>query len=101
MATKTQLTPSTFAVPTIYSTYAQITFNIIYNVWWIASVNLSTTSCVNPRDAGNGTAIFKAGLTVNLIKTSTGGYNLKVSGDIVDLGSTYTLTNFPIGSYTP
>ena len=41
------------------------------------------------------------GLTVNLIKTSTGGYNLKVSGDIIDLGATYRLTNFPIGSYTP
>lgn len=100
MATGIQLTPSTFAVPTISSTYAKVSFNIIYNVWWYASVSLSTTSCVNPKNTGNGTATFKAGLTVNLIKTSTGGYNLTVSGDIVDCGDTYRLINFPIGSYT-
>lgn len=100
MTANVQLTPFTNVAVTIYSTSANMTFNIIYTPYWSTKVTVSTTSAVNTRDMGNGIATFKTGLTVNLKKTSTGGYNLSVSGNIIDNGETYTFTNFPIGSYT-
>lgn len=100
MQTIVKLTPSTNAVVTTYSTYINVSFQITTVQYWLAQLSTLYPTKSSTRDYGNSIATFVAGLQVTLKPVSNGTYSVTLNGKIVDLGSTYSHTNFPLGTHT-
>lgn len=100
MATTTvTLTPNTFAKVNTSNNSASVQLLITFSVWWQATVSDSVSTAMTTRDYGNGIATYVSGFKVIFKRQSSSAYSVFATGTIVDCGDTYTLSNFPIGSY--
>lgn len=102
-ATTTQLSPNSQSVVTMTATTASIAFQILPKdtSYWAPSVSISFTKVVNSSAKGNNVVTFAEGLAVTLSTQGAGGYNVFVTGNIIDGGDTYPVIGAIVGTYTP
>lgn len=102
-STNTPLTPNSNALASASGDQTDDTqLAFMYNnvvAYWSPALSSSNTSVTNDRDRGNGVVTFKKGLMVEYLSQAGGMYTVVVTGDIVDSGSTYSLTGKSLGSF--
>ncbi|MBK9941477.1 MAG: hypothetical protein U0Z44_20015 [Kouleothrix sp.] len=102
-STNTPLTPNSNALANASGDKTDDTqLAFVYNntiTYWSPSLSSSNTTAVNDRDRGNAVVTFKKGLTVEYLPQAGGSYLVTVTGDIVDSGSTYTVTGKSLGTF--
>jgi hypothetical protein len=72
------------------------TGNVTY---WTVMLSTSVVNVVLSSNRGNAVVTFQQGLTVHLTANGSAGFNIFLSGNIVDDGTTYSLTGTYLGTF--
>lgn len=101
-ATKTQLTPNTYADVSALgdpnqTTNVQLLSNDI--AYWVTMVSSSIIKVRLPDDRGNGVVTFEKGLAVKFSALSGGQYNIFLHGRIIDTGTVYKMKGTFLGTF--
>jgi hypothetical protein len=67
--------------------------------YWTVMLSTSVVSVALSSNRGNAIVTFQAGLKVYLVANGAAGFNIFLSGEVIDDGTTYKLTGTYLGTF--
>lgn len=77
-----------------------IGFSTAGTTYWTVMLSTSVVSVVLSSKRGNAVVTFQPGLTAYLVANGSAGMNIFLTGDVIDDGTTYSMTGTFLGTFT-